>query len=109
MLTLIKQIEKQDVIKLNRARAIQYLALVEGQHPTVRLENLVAKTQDTIEVLYILNIATQLKDSLGYDFNIPFRKEWNKAGREIKDSAKRWRQDTISNWFTARVDYLKAK
>lgn len=109
LLPLIEKIKQTDSNMLNSARAIQYLALNAGKSPVADLQNVIAKTSDTAQILTMLNIATQLHDALGVTFDIPFRKEWQKPGKNVKDPAENWRQRTIFSWFDARISYLKTK
>jgi arylsulfatase A-like enzyme len=109
LLPLIQKIKDEDSNNLNRSRAIQYIALNNGLNPKNALEQVIANTNDTAQVLAHLNIATQLHDELGTTFDIPFRKSWAKPGKEVKDKAESWRRRTVYTWFKARVDYLKQK
>ncbi|WP_440875650.1 sulfatase family protein [Thalassotalea sp. PLHSN55] len=105
---LLTQIKDNDTNALNQARAIQYLALFDAQPAQQALTDVIANTTDTAQVLALLNIATQLHDVNGETFDIPFRKAWQKPGKELTDPLEIWRQRTIHTWFKARVTYLKS-
>jgi len=107
LLSVIEKIKQQDSNLLNRARAIQYLALNKQQPAKFALEQVIAESTDTAQVLAILNIAAQLHDELGITFDIPFRKAWKKPDKSVKDPLENWRQRTVNTWFKARINYLK--
>ncbi|MBU2881739.1 sulfatase [Psychrosphaera sp. B3R10] len=104
---IISQMKYMDPNDLNRARAVQYLALFDDQPAKQAIEKIIAGNTNTVQILAILNIATQLHDVVGENFEIPFRKSWKKPAKGTVDSPDTWRQKSIYNWFSARVDYLK--
>lgn len=101
----IKNIAFSDEHIINRGRAIQFLALIIQRNPVSDFTSLINKAPTVIDVLYLLNMATQLHDIKGYRFDIDLLAKWNKPlGKDLitkKDMNNRL------YWLKARIDYLK--
>ncbi|KAA1160867.1 sulfatase family protein [Pseudoalteromonas distincta] len=106
-LPIIEKIRQSDINLINRSRAIQYLALNNGVSPQLELEDLVKQAKDPLTALAILNIATQLHDTLGIAFNIELNKLWKNSIETRGTSMESFHKRTVDGWFKARMDYLK--
>jgi hypothetical protein len=93
-----------DVNILNRARAIEYLAITDQLDAKAPIEKLVAQSKTNIEALEIMNIATLLRDTKGTTFNFSVKPEWQ---ADYKSDLTTKQQKTLNYWFTNRMNHLK--
>ncbi|MDU0355643.1 hypothetical protein RS130_18650 [Paraglaciecola aquimarina] len=101
---MVKKVMALDDNLLNRARAVEFLALTEQMDAKQALETLVAKSNDDIEALEIMNIATQLHDTKGTVFNFPLKSTWSE---EYKGKLNPKQQKNLHYWLSNRIEYLQ--
>ncbi len=100
----VEKLLKQEKNALIKARAIEFLALAADVNPTQPMTELIANTDNFLEILEILNIATMLHDVKGYSFDIPFRDEWKNPK---KGQPNFFKERVEFQWMDARTKYLR--
>ncbi|MGJ8693868.1 MAG: sulfatase family protein [Thalassotalea sp.] len=104
----VKEVAKNDTTLLNRARALQFLSLVNNENPVAALQELVANSTNAMEALLMLNIATQLKEAKGYQFIIAMKAAWQKPQTKVKPIPRQaYEQIMLNYWMDNRIKYLK--
>lgn len=69
--TLILNTSKNDVVRMNRVRAAEFLGIVHEIHPAAIMTNCLYETQNACEALLILNSIVLMQSwEYGYGFNI---------------------------------------
>ncbi|MGJ8681754.1 sulfatase-like hydrolase/transferase [Paraglaciecola sp.] len=102
--SIVKSIAGKDDNLLNRARAIEYLAITNQLDAKAPLEKLVAQSQSHMQAVDMLNIATLIHDIKGTTFDIPFRDAWNSG---YPSSLTEKQIKNFHYWLNNRISYLK--
>ncbi|WP_440876057.1 sulfatase family protein [Thalassotalea sp. PLHSN55] len=102
----VRKIMQSDTSALNQARAIQFLAMTEQLDPRIPLQTLIARTENDIDALAILNIAAQLHDVKGHQFDIAMKASWQQPNSKMKNTKMAIQQKRKYAWFNARSTYL---
>ncbi|WP_159083977.1 sulfatase family protein [Saccharobesus litoralis] len=101
--TRIESLLKNDPNVLVKARAVEFLTLVNNYNPVSKIESLLKQKQHELVDLEILNIATLLRDLKGYSFNIQSKPEWQTHTHPNQNTSNR---KNINYWLQVRLEYL---
>ncbi|MCF2949873.1 sulfatase [Paraglaciecola aquimarina] len=101
---IVQDIVENDPNLLNRARAVEYLAITGQLNANQSIEQLVTQSNNDIEALEMMNIATQLHDTKGTKFNFSVKPEWH---ADFKGDLTDKQQKNLHYWLTNRMNYLK--
>lgn len=106
ILPLANSISRFDSERLNRGRALQLLSVFGQGDVSAQFERILAADNNTIEDVYLLNMATQMKQVHGIPFDLSMKPSWQPPPADMKDKDRKWRLESVHNWLVDRIAYL---